>query len=296
MATFTNTSENAASFAWDFGDGMGTSTDENPTYVYGESGTFTVGLTTTSLTGNTAESTASVTVEAPAGPGNPGNQLALITDTSADDTGELRLELDASIAMGMMTVTVNKAMTQDGFVNLSGSSTSRSNAMIDMRINDTEGYEFTESGDSVNASANFPAFVNDQFVEMVITWDATGAGAPLITVTIDGQAVTAAAFPTEAGDLSTVQDGVRNVQFRLGGGSGLDDTGAGFFVDDLRIYDTSSGSPMLVFGDDFESYTVGNSLDPNADTASSGPIPDAIIAPDTPYRNNSFQVSVAVEE
>ena len=40
------------SYAWDFGDGIGTSTDENPTYAFAEPGIFTVTLTTTSPYGS----------------------------------------------------------------------------------------------------------------------------------------------------------------------------------------------------------------------------------------------------
>ena len=43
--TFANTSANATSYQWDFGDNSGTSTDENPTYMYASPGTYTVTLT-----------------------------------------------------------------------------------------------------------------------------------------------------------------------------------------------------------------------------------------------------------
>lgn len=46
-ASFTNTSQNATSYLWDFGDGN-TSTEVNPTHVYWENGEFTVTLTATS--------------------------------------------------------------------------------------------------------------------------------------------------------------------------------------------------------------------------------------------------------
>lgn len=41
---FTNTSANATTYEWDFGDGIGTSQSENPTYTYSEPGTYMVTL------------------------------------------------------------------------------------------------------------------------------------------------------------------------------------------------------------------------------------------------------------
>lgn len=49
--TFTNSSTNATSFSWDFGDG-GTSTDVNPVYTYLASGIYTVVLTATNDCGS----------------------------------------------------------------------------------------------------------------------------------------------------------------------------------------------------------------------------------------------------
>jgi PKD repeat protein len=43
-ASFTSTSTNASSWSWTFGDGVGTSTLENPTYAYLANGTYTVTL------------------------------------------------------------------------------------------------------------------------------------------------------------------------------------------------------------------------------------------------------------
>jgi len=45
--TFTNTSQNAVSYSWDFGDGN-TSTESSPVHVYAEDGEFEVSLTATS--------------------------------------------------------------------------------------------------------------------------------------------------------------------------------------------------------------------------------------------------------
>jgi len=51
-ATFTNQSLLGESYLWDFGDNLGTSTDENPTYTYTEEGTYTVKLTVTNNDGS----------------------------------------------------------------------------------------------------------------------------------------------------------------------------------------------------------------------------------------------------
>ena len=44
VVSFSNQSENGKSYTWDFGDGQ-TSSDENPTHAYNQSGTFIVTLT-----------------------------------------------------------------------------------------------------------------------------------------------------------------------------------------------------------------------------------------------------------
>ncbi len=59
--TFKSTSVGGVSYAWDFGDGTGTSIEENPTYAYTASGTYTVKLTVTNL-GGTDDMTKDVTV------------------------------------------------------------------------------------------------------------------------------------------------------------------------------------------------------------------------------------------
>lgn len=49
--TFTNTSLNAVSYSWDFGDGSPAVTVPSPGYTYAASGTYTVTLTATGITG-----------------------------------------------------------------------------------------------------------------------------------------------------------------------------------------------------------------------------------------------------
>ncbi|WP_282134234.1 PKD domain-containing protein [Seonamhaeicola maritimus] len=72
--TFTDASLLATSHSWDFGDGVGTSTDANPTYSYTDDGverTYMVTLTTTNFLDKTTSITKEVTVGGPTGPINP---------------------------------------------------------------------------------------------------------------------------------------------------------------------------------------------------------------------------------
>lgn len=47
--TFTNMSDGATSYTWDFGDDVGISTEENPVYTYDANGTYTVTLTAVNI-------------------------------------------------------------------------------------------------------------------------------------------------------------------------------------------------------------------------------------------------------
>lgn len=59
---FTNTSTNATSYAWDFGDGT-QSSDENPTHTYSGNGVYTVQLVATSANGCQNTATQTVTID-----------------------------------------------------------------------------------------------------------------------------------------------------------------------------------------------------------------------------------------
>ncbi|MEQ8548832.1 MAG: PKD domain-containing protein [Cyclobacteriaceae bacterium] len=62
--TFTNFSQNATTYSWDFG-GDGSTTDENPTHTFSEGGTYSVVLTAFNADGVSATKTESVTVSDP---------------------------------------------------------------------------------------------------------------------------------------------------------------------------------------------------------------------------------------
>jgi len=63
IASFTNTSANASTYSWDFGDGQ-TSNQPNPVHSYADCNTYTVTLVATNICG-IASSTASVTTMSP---------------------------------------------------------------------------------------------------------------------------------------------------------------------------------------------------------------------------------------
>ena len=72
--TFENASELATSYSWNFGDGSGSSTDENPTYSYANDGlekTYMVTLTSTNSLNKPTSISKEVTVGGPSGPLNP---------------------------------------------------------------------------------------------------------------------------------------------------------------------------------------------------------------------------------
>lgn len=62
--SFTNTSTNATSYLWDFGDGT-TSTEVSPTHVYATHNVYTVKLTATNASGKTASLSKTIDIQAP---------------------------------------------------------------------------------------------------------------------------------------------------------------------------------------------------------------------------------------
>ncbi|MDR1172447.1 MAG: PKD domain-containing protein, partial [Bacteroidales bacterium] len=63
---FTDQSENAESYSWNFGDQKGTSTEQNPSYAYASGGTYVVSLTVTNSDGKTNKKDKNVVVQQPA--------------------------------------------------------------------------------------------------------------------------------------------------------------------------------------------------------------------------------------
>lgn len=95
MVNFSDNSENGETYAWDFGDGTGTSTEENPSYIYTEGGTYTVTLTVTNE-GGSDKSTAEVTVVKPI--------VDLITNGSFDNDSGWTVISHNTSGNGVLTI------------------------------------------------------------------------------------------------------------------------------------------------------------------------------------------------
>ncbi|MDO3384848.1 VCBS domain-containing protein [Gilvimarinus sp. SDUM040013] len=206
------------------------------------------------------------------GPGSSGNKLAKITDSMIDDAGELRYKLDSAISEGKLSVSFLKddnAQTADGsakdaYIGLFGSSTSTSKAIVDLRIQ-ADKFAIRDKDDIAVEVPFTPGIWTD--VEM--TWDASSASAdvtPLVTITINGTSVTTEAFASASASPSEVMEGVEYAIFKLGD-NGSTIPSAAYHVDDVKIFSDLAGT-AIVFEDDFEAYSVGDSLDPDDNSAS----------------------------
>jgi len=89
--SFSATVENVDTYAWNFGDGKGTSTEVAPEYTFPKSGNYTVTLTVTG-DGGTVDATTTVTIEATfiefltGGPGNTAGKTWVISRTATVGT------------------------------------------------------------------------------------------------------------------------------------------------------------------------------------------------------------------
>ena len=284
--------------SWDFG-GDGTSTDANPTYTFSDEGTYTVTLTVTATDGESDMTTETIEVTAPK------NRYAVITDSFGDDnlnadgrpdTGELRFSTD-SIQNGRITFIYRVAEgpdmnIQDGFINVSGSSTTGDFALVEVRFKDNAPHEWREgASDDVIAASNFPEGMPDVWVPVEVSWSADGVNAPTFSVSIDGQTITTDATSTTnggAGDvdghLAAVKDGARTFQWKYSDNGKISDSM--MHVDDIVIYSSDSGSEAIVFEDDFQARTAGDDLDPGADADN----------PLTPYHPNTTDAVVGEDQ
>ena len=187
------------------------------------------------------------------------NKVAVIIDTLATDTGELRYALDADgpLAAGRLELKIKRLDDTlgngDAFITLFNSATNNDGAILDLRIRDDN----FEVRSPVGIDTSTLPHTLDAFMDVRITWEYPGGSTavlPEVTISVDG--VSLAPF-TPAND---ALGGVTHVSVRFGDNGGVrEDTGK-VSVDDLAIYSDTAGFNE-VFSDDFESYLDGDSLD-----------------------------------
>jgi len=146
----------------------------------------------TSADGTAGTVTITINGVAAAGP----NQFAVIMDTDATDTGELRYALggDGPLAAGRVEAKVKRLDDNlgdaDAFITLFNSSTNNAGAILDLRVRDSS-FGVRDSSDGNTAAGTLPLTL-DAFMDVVITWEYPGgntAVAPNVTVEVDGTSI-----------------------------------------------------------------------------------------------------------
>ena len=268
-------------------------TDGAWVYVLDNSNTAVQGLATGATLTDTiniasdddTSSTVVITINGPDAP-TGGNKFAEIIDTmgsnNGNDTGELRYALgnDGPLAAGRLQAKIKRLDDSlgdgDAFITLFNSGTNNAGAILDLRIRDNN-FGIRDSAADATAASTLPHKL-DEFMDVVITWDYAGNtnAAPQVTVEVDG---------TSIGPFTTTNSpfgGVTHVAFRFGDNGGARPATAIFSVDDIAIFSDTAGATTPVFSDDFESYSIGDSLDTDN--------------PASPYHSNTSEATVGGTE
>ena len=249
----------------------------NPTIaamVQGDRLTDTIQIS--SVDGTTADLVITINGVGGAAPSGE-NNVAVIIDTDAGDTGELRYALDADgpLAAGRVELRIKRLDDTlgdgDAFITLFNSNTNNDGAILDFRIRDDS---FGVRSPGTIDTSTLPHTL-DAFMDVRITWEYPGGDPattlPEVTISVDG--VSLAPYTLD----NNAFGGVTHVAVRFGDNGGVrEDTGK-VSVDDLAIYSDTAGFTE-VFSDDFESYLGGDSLD--SDNAAS------------PYHSNTSEATV----
>ncbi len=161
-ATFTNTSANASSYSWNFGDGN-TSSAANPVHTYAEDGVYTVTLTATNNCGSvTSTQTVSIVTPPTAGfSASATTGCAPLTVQFSNQSSENATSFQWSFPGGTPssstlenpTVTYNAAGSYNVMLTVSNSAGSNSvtqNAYINVSATATAGFTYTSNNGTVN--------------------------------------------------------------------------------------------------------------------------------------------------
>ena len=204
-------------------------------------------------------------------------KAAKISDTDSSDSGELRYKFtNAPLKTGKITARFNKdevltdgGSVKEAYIALWGSSTSTSNALVDLRIANGS-FKIREATTDVS-----PTFNTGEWVDVEMTWDATNASdtvAPLVTVKINGVDSGLGQFASFSKDLAAVSSGVEKLVLKLSDNSST--VNGSVYFDDLKVYNDVAGT-NLEWEEDFEPYAVDYDLATTYDDSATN---EAIVA------------------
>ena len=207
-------------------------------------------------------------------------QVVKISDIG-NDTGEIRFAVN-NLRQGLLSASFSKSVAlgsdgnnKDAYITLYGSSGSSSESLIDLRI---QGSQTDSEGNAIDPrflvrntdNSAYPGdmitapFVEDQFYDVQIAWDLDAT--EQITVSINGEVIAGGSFATAAvvdSDFTDLDqwfvDGIKAIQFRFGDNDRTIPFGA-FYVDNIAVFSDTAGT-VSVFADDFEGYSVTDTLD-----------------------------------
>lgn len=211
-------------------------------------------------------------------------KAAVIRDTDASDTGELRYDIDAALS-GRLEATFTRTETGPtayiALLNTSGS-TSSGRSIVDMNISSSAFSFRDQSIELPEGLVPTPGTLQT----VIITWSAaTATDRPTVNVTIDGVALPAFTSGGSAyveGDANSGGvGGVSRVQFRFGSNSGVAEATDTFTIKSFEVFSDIDGTTSI-FDEDFSGFSVGDSLDTDN--------------PNSPYNSSTSEAVVELLE
>lgn len=154
--TFTNTSQNATTYLWEFGDGL-ESNEQDPVYTYAEAGTYVVKLTATNHCGSSVKTITINTFPTPDFTAEPNNGCATLTvqmqnESSANATsfqwtfpGGIPAASNLQNPVVLYSSSGNYAVTLVASNNV-GSNTITKTNYIQVKTVPSPGFTFTQNG------------------------------------------------------------------------------------------------------------------------------------------------------
>ncbi|MDA7746805.1 polysaccharide lyase family 7 protein [Psychromonas sp.] len=178
------------------------------------------------------------------------NRAVAITDTSTDNSGKLRLQLDTAMSSGKLSVDVKYALEENetAYITLFGSSTSTSNAVADLKMDSSYAVGDDQIGIKLRSTDAWIAdFAGSEWATISVVWDNEVTNQ--ITVSVND---------VEIGSYAMYNNfDVETIDFKLS--STANTTDYIFFIDNIVVYADTAGT-SIEFSDDFETTPLETNL------------------------------------